>query len=187
MGDTYSASIDSFGFIDPTAQVLDPHLSIFLKAERIRMRAHSRIDGLVKIEGGEGVDIGEHVHIASFSHINAGGGRVIFGDHSGCASHVVIAAGLPDLGFAHISAADLPGNIHPLRMLTKIGRYVVIFAGAVICPGVEIEDFAVIAAGAVVTKDVLAGEIWAGVPAKQIGERQFYPQGALAAFLREVA
>lgn len=181
-----SNSLDAFGFIHPTARVLDPHLSVFLRKEMIRIGAYSRVDGLCKIEGGKGVTIGAHCHLASFSHINAGGGSVEMGDHSGCASHVVIAAGMPDLHFAHISAADLSDNVHPLRQRTVIGRYVVIFAAAVICPGVTIGDFAVIAAGAVVTKDVPSGEIWAGVPAQKIGERQFYQQGALDAFLREV-
>lgn len=154
-----------------TAQVLDPHLSIFLKPKMISIGAHSRIDGLVKIEGGNGVAIGEHVHIASFSHINAGGGEVVFGDHSGCSSHVVICGGRPDIGYLHICAADPMHLQHPIRMRTVIGRYVLIFAGAIICPGVTIGDGAIIAAGAVVAKDVPAMECWAGVPAKKIGER----------------
>ena len=35
-------------------------------------------------------------------------------------------------------------------------------------PGVTIGDNCVIAAGAVVTKDVQSGEIWGGVPARKI-------------------
>ena len=160
-----------FGFIHPTARVLDPHLSIFLGEEAICVGAHSRLDGLIKIEGGNGVHIGDHVHIASFGHIGAGGGEVIIGDHSGTASHVVICSGMPDLGYLHICAADFDDNQHPLRLRTVIGRHVVIFAGAIICAGVTIQDGAVIAAGAVVTRDVPALEIWAGVPAKRIGRR----------------
>lgn len=163
--------IHSFAFVDPTARVFDPHLSIFLKPENIRVGAHSRIDGMVKIEGGQGVTIGKHVHIASFSHINAGGGQVIFGDHSGCSSHVVIASGQPDLRFEHISAADAPGDVHPQREITTIGKHVVIFAGAVICPGVTIGDFAVIGAGAVVTHDIPRYGIAMGVPAHVAGLR----------------
>lgn len=37
--------------------------------------------------------------------------------------------------------------------------------------GVKIGTGAIVAAGAVVTKDILANEIWAGVPARKIGER----------------
>lgn len=50
----------------------------------------------------------------------------------------------------------------------KIGNGVWIGAGAIICPGVTIGDHTIIAAGAVVTKDVPSGSIAAGIPAKVI-------------------
>lgn len=141
-----------------------------LKPELVTIAPTARIDAFCKIEGK--VTIGEYVHIASFCHIGAGGGEVVFGDHSGCSSHVVICSGMPDLNYLHISAADLPENQHPLRMKTIIGKHVVIFAGAIILPGVTIGDGAVIAAGAVVTEDVTRLTIVAGVPAKRIGTRE---------------
>jgi acetyltransferase-like isoleucine patch superfamily enzyme len=52
-----------------------------------------------------------------------------------------------------------------------IGRDVWIGAHATILDGVRIGDEAVIAAGAVVTKDVLARTVVGGVPARQIGQR----------------
>lgn len=181
------SNLPAFAYLHPTARVLDPHLSIFLKPEVIGIGEHSRIDGLVKIEGGEGVMIGAHVHIASFSHINAGGGQVIFGDHSGCASGVRIVGGYPDPSYLHMSAAEPPDLCHVIKRVTVIGPYAVVFSNAVICPGVTIGDFAVIGAGAAVTSNVPKGEIWAGVPARKIGERQFLAAGALEAFLRDLA
>ncbi|AJQ95193.1 acetyltransferase (isoleucine patch superfamily) [Gynuella sunshinyii YC6258] len=50
-------------------------------------------------------------------------------------------------------------------MPINIGNNVWIGANAVILPGVCIEDNAVVAAGAVVTQDVSAGTLVAGVPA----------------------
>jgi len=52
-----------------------------------------------------------------------------------------------------------------------IGRDVWIGAHVVILPGVTIGDQAIVGAGAVVTKSIPAGEIWAGVPAIFIGRR----------------
>jgi acetyltransferase-like isoleucine patch superfamily enzyme len=54
---------------------------------------------------------------------------------------------------------------------TKIGCDVWIGANAVILGGVKIGDGAVVAAGAVVTKDVEAGAIVAGVPARLVRKR----------------
>ena len=140
-----------------------------LNPDKVKIAETARIDRWVKIEGK--VTIGEHVHIASLSHIGVGGGEVVFGNHSGCSSHVVVAAGMPDLAFPHISAAEPAHNQHPRRLRTVIGEYVVIFANATICPGVTIGDGAVVAAGAVVTKDVPPWEVWGGVPARKIGAR----------------
>jgi maltose O-acetyltransferase len=52
-----------------------------------------------------------------------------------------------------------------------IGDHVWIAYRAVILPGVTIGEGAVVAAGAVVTRDVEPFPIVAGVPAKKIGER----------------
>lgn len=151
--------------------MIDSHTYLH-QPEHITIAPTARIDWGVRINGGGGCVIGEHVHIATGSVINAGNGYVEMGESSGCSNNVVIAAGMPDLMHLHISAADEPEHQHPLRMRTVIGKHVVIFAGAVICPGVTVGDGAVIGAGAVVTKDVPAWAIMAGVPARQIGYRK---------------
>ncbi len=51
----------------------------------------------------------------------------------------------------------------------KIGDNVFIGADALVCPGVTIGNRVIVAAGAVVTKNVPEGSVVAGVPAKQIG------------------
>lgn len=139
--------------------------------EHITIAPTARIDWNVRINGGLGCIIGAHVHIASGSVINAGNGQVIFGEHSGCSNNVVVCGGMPDIDYMYISAADPLYCQHPLRMRTVIGKHVVIFANATICPGVTIGNYVVIAAGAVVTKNVADYEVWGGVPAKKLGMR----------------
>ena len=53
-----------------------------------------------------------------------------------------------------------------------MGDYVFIGPRVIILPGVKIGKGAVVAAGAVVTKDVSEFTIVGGVPAKEIGERK---------------
>lgn len=153
-------------------RIFDP--CVILKPEMISLGDCCRLDSFVKCEGGQGVTIGEHVHIASFSHINGGGGTVIFGAHSGCASGVKIAGGYPDLTYLHISAAEPAERCHVIKKTTTIGEYVVIFSNVVISPGVTVGDGAIVAAGAVVIRDVPAWEVWAGCPARKIGNREVW-------------
>lgn len=153
---------------------------VLLKPEMITVADTARVDAFCKIEGGNGVTIGEFCHVASFSHLNVGGGELVFGAHSGCSSHVVICSGQPDLQHAYISAADELANQHPLRMRTVIGKHVVIFANATVLPGITIGNYAVIGAGAVVTKDVPAGAIVMGVPGRIIGSRIMQDNGTFS-------
>lgn len=51
----------------------------------------------------------------------------------------------------------------------KIGNNCFIGANAILMYDTNIGDDVVVAAGAVVTKDIPSGEVWGGVPAKRIG------------------
>jgi acetyltransferase-like isoleucine patch superfamily enzyme len=56
-----------------------------------------------------------------------------------------------------------------------IGDYAVVFANALIMPGVTLGEGAVVLAGAVVTKSVPAFAIVGGNPAREVGERELRP------------
>lgn len=142
---------------------------VILKPEVISLGDGCRVDAFVKIAGGEGVTLGENVHLASFCHINAGSGTVVMGRGSGCASHVVICGGMTDIAMLATTPQD--GNVAK-RMVTVIGQYVCIFAGAIICPGITIGDGAIVGAGSVVTKDVEPWTVVAGNPTRFIKMRE---------------
>lgn len=145
---------------------------IFIKKEKITIAETARIDSFVKIEGGMGVHIGEYVHIASLAHINIGGGEVVLGDFSAVSSGAKILGGSNKAEGKSMSAVA-PREMQVVeRGKTSIGKYAFLGVNSAVMPGVTVGEGAVIGAGAVVTKDVPAYEIWAGVPAQKIGSRK---------------
>ena len=66
----------------------------------------------------------------------------------------------------------------PPQRRTEIGADVWLGHGSIVMRGLRIGDGAIIAAGAVVTHDVPAREIWCGVPARRLRDRFADPEDA---------
>ncbi len=126
--------------------------------------------------------LGKKSVVESYSCINNAVGDIIIGDHTRIGihntiigpvtigSHVNLAQGITVTALNH-NYSDTTKRIDEQGVSTKpviIGDDVWIGANAVILPGVTIGSHVVVAAGAVVTKDVPENTIVAGVPAKVI-------------------
>lgn len=105
---------------------------------------------------GKGTIIGDHATLD-------GRNKLTIGDHVDIASEVMIFNGEHDI---HSETFE------PITAPVKIEDYVFIGPRAIILPGVTIGWGAVVAAGAVVTKNVPDLTIVAGVPAQPIGWRR---------------
>jgi acetyltransferase-like isoleucine patch superfamily enzyme len=127
-----------------------------------------RIDGFVKIEGGRGVSIGDNVHVASFAHLNIGGGELVIEDGAAVASGVKVVTGgnAPDAESCSASAPLGQQVLHAGRVVVK--KNACLYTNVCVMPNVTIGEGARVYPGAVVVKDVPAFEIWGGVPAKFI-------------------
>lgn len=128
--------------------------------------------------------LGSHSVVESFSCINNAVGDVVIGDYTRIGihntiigpvtigSHVNLAQGITVTALNH-NFGDAKKRIDEQGIATKpviIEDDVWIGANAVVLPGVTIGRHAVVAAGAVVTKDVPCNTIVAGVPAKTINK-----------------
>lgn len=109
-----------------------------------------------------GVSIGEDTIIGDHAFLD-GRASLTIGNHVDIASQVLIYNSKHDIHDPEFKPVSEP---------VEIGDYVFIGPRAIIQPGVQIGRGAIVAAGAVVSKDVPDFAIVGGVPAQVIGERQ---------------
>jgi len=140
-------------------------------------------------------DAPNRIFIGAYSSIRSGGymrSNVFMGRHSGIGYRCTIAAGMhnfsgvsinPDTIMAResnysdyeLEILDIPRNRTSSRAMNSepvvIGNDVYLGDGIIVMPGIKIGDGAVVAANAVVTKDVEPYTIVGGVTSKKIRDR----------------
>lgn len=114
---------------------------------------------------GEGIVTGRCCWIGVGTLLSAGRGGIFIGDEVLIGPNVTVVTGDHDFRSFESSTIDQKYLGRPIQ----IGNNVWVGAHSVILGGVTIGDRAVIAAGAVVTKNVAPYEVVGGVPAKRIG------------------
>ena len=110
----------------------------------------------------QGVSVGEDTMIGDRAFLD-GREKLIIGSHVDIASEVMVYNSQHDINDEYFRA---------INAKVEIGDYVFIGPRSIILPGVTIGRGAIVAAGAVVTRDVDDYKMVGGVPAKEIGERQ---------------
>jgi len=115
----------------------------------------------------QNVKLGRWIYIGPKCFIEAKGGIVI---EDGCifSSRVIVLSSSHD----YISEYSIPYGDQDVKKTVYFNRGVWIGYGALILPGVTIGEGAIVGAGSVVTKDVEAGAIVGGNPARKISGRK---------------
>jgi maltose O-acetyltransferase len=135
---------------------------IFYRASGVNMPYSSTIHLGANFFNPSGITIGTDTIIGDNCFLD-GRAPLKIGNHVGIASQVLIYN-----DEHNVHSNDYGNSFGPVT----IGDYVFIGPRAIILPNVKIGKGAVVAAGAVVTKNIPDFEIWGGVPAKKISDRQ---------------
>lgn len=114
------------------------------------------------------ITMADEVSIGPYCYVRASRSPVVLGTNVTIGAHSVIISGSPDYRRLDIPMMKQEGQARGIR----IGDDVWVGVGARIIDGVTIGDGCVIGAGAVVTRDVPAFSIAAGVPAKVLKQRK---------------
>lgn len=134
--------------------------NVIIESDRLELGDNITLyDGGQYMTGPKGkIKIGSNCHVARMSIIS-GAGSVEIGDGCSISSHVAIYSLGGDIKAPSIYEAK------PVHDPVKIGRNVYMGVGSKVIPGVTIGAGSVIAAGAVVVRDVPPGHLAKGVPA----------------------
>ena len=164
------------------------HLRAALGGTRFRCGRRLSVEGSLRLRGsgtvilGDDVMIGRGMRTDIYTHapdavVTIGDRTFLNGTRFGCARQVLVGADciLADARIrdtdSHAIGRDRRSRAAPIAIAPVIvGKNVWIASAATVLKGVTIGDNAVVACGAIVTKDVPADAIVAGNPARVIGE-----------------
>lgn len=146
--------------IDPTCRVLS----------EISAVGPLRIDAFTVITGN--VSLGRFVHVGAHCALIGTSGRIVLEDGSGISLGCRLLTGSEGFATAGGITPLMPDELRDVKCGgITLKRCAVVGAGTTILPGVTIGEGAAVGANSLVRRDIPAGEIWSGTPARRIGTR----------------
>jgi acetyltransferase-like isoleucine patch superfamily enzyme len=131
-----------------------------------------RMSPNVSLRNGERIRLGREVHVGERCCLWAGDvdGRITLGDNALLGPEVFITAS----NYRTAPGTPVMHQVHDERDVV-VGRDVWLGARVIITAGVTIGDGAIVGAGSVVTKDLPAGSVAVGAPARVVAWRDGRP------------
>lgn len=142
-----------------------------MRPEMIWLASHIIISEFAYINGGLGVYVGNHVHIAAHTSIS-GGGYCVMEDFTGISAGVRLVTGSAMFNGEGLTSPTLPQKYQAVRRSYVILRkHSTLATNVIVHPGVTIGVGTIVASGSVVTKDTEPWSIYRGIPAVKVKER----------------
>lgn len=166
------SSLNRMGFAHLGKNVLISDRASFYGCERISLGDNVRIDDFCVLSAGEGgIKIGKFVHLAVYCML-MGKGKITLEDFSGLSSRVSIYSSNDDYTGEALTNPTVPSeftNVRHAEVLLK--KHCIVGSGAVILPGVTMEQGAVAGALSLITKSCEEFTIYSGNPARKVSMR----------------
>ena len=140
-------------------------------ADKIEIGDNSRIDDFCVISGN--IKIGKNVHIAPMCLVAGGEEGIILSDYSGLAYQVQVFAQSDDYSGCTLTNPTIP-KIYKQEFKKQVflGKHVIVGAGSIIFPGVNIAEGCSFGAMTLVNKSTEEWGIYLGNPAKRVKDRK---------------
>lgn len=142
-------------------------------AKNIRIGSHVRIDDFCVLSAGDGgIEIGNFIHMGVFSSL-IGAGKITLRDFCNLSARTSIYSSNDDYSGVHMTSPTVPPEFTGVtHAAVTVGRHVIIGAGSVLLPGVTVEDGVAVGALSLIKQNCEAFGIYAGSPARRIGNRK---------------
>mgnify|MGYP002073611550 CR=1 FL=1 len=140
-------------------------------ADQIEIGDNSRIDDFCVVSGR--VVIGRNVHIAPQCLVAGGEMGIILSDFSGLAYQVQIFSQSDDYSGLTLTNPTVPGNYkNEYKAAIRVGRHVIVGAGSIIFPGVDLADGCSVGALSLINRSTDPWGVYIGNPARRVKERK---------------
>ena len=162
----------NFKIVGENVRIFDP--IAIIKPEMISIGSHVILSEFAYLNGGMGLFIGNHVHIAAHSCIS-GGGFCVMEDFTGISAGVRLVTGSAKFNGEGLTSPTLPIEFQAVtRSYCIIRKHATLATNVIVHPGVIIGEGTIVGSGSIVTRDTEPWSIYMGTPARKVKDRDPY-------------
>ena len=153
--------------------------------DQIEIGDNTRIDDFCVISGN--IKLGSFVHIAPLCLVAGGEKGISMGDFSGLAYHVQIFSQSDDYTGRTLTNPTIPARYKlEKKKAVNLGRHVIIGAGSMVFPGVNIAEGCAVGAMSLVNRSTEPWGVYVGNPARRVKARKKDMLELEIEFLKEI-